>query len=65
MGETLFGKVWDAHTVRRLPSGQTQLFVGLHLVPQPFEHRGVASEPLERPGERGGGRLVAGDQQGQ
>src|SRR6186997_2000320 len=39
---TLFQKVWDAHTVRRLPSGQTQLFVGLHLVhevttPQAFD----------------------------
>ena len=32
MGKSLFHKVWDAHTVRRLPSGQTQLFVGLHLV---------------------------------
>jgi 3-isopropylmalate/(R)-2-methylmalate dehydratase large subunit len=39
---TLFQKVWDAHTVRTLPSGQTQLFVGLHLVhevttPQAFD----------------------------
>src|SRR5262245_61105323 len=42
MAETLFHKVWDAHAVRRLPSGQTQLFVGLHLVhevttPQAFD----------------------------
>ena len=29
---TLFEKVWEAHRVRELPSGQTQLFVGLHLV---------------------------------
>ncbi|MDV2998648.1 MAG: 3-isopropylmalate dehydratase large subunit [Chroococcopsis gigantea SAG 12.99] len=29
---TLFDKVWDLHTVRILPSGQTQLFIGLHLV---------------------------------
>ena len=29
---TLFDKVWDLHTVGTLPSGQTQLFVGLHLV---------------------------------
>ncbi len=29
---TLFDKVWDAHTVGRLPSGQTQLFIGLHLI---------------------------------
>src|SRR5262245_56255740 len=39
---TLFHKVWDAHTVRTLPSGQTQLFVGLHLIhevtsPQAFD----------------------------
>ncbi|MBD2072853.1 3-isopropylmalate dehydratase large subunit [Phormidium sp. FACHB-592] len=29
---TLFDKVWDAHTVSVLPSGQTQLFIGLHLI---------------------------------
>lgn len=29
---TLFDKVWELHTVGTLPSGQTQLFVGLHLV---------------------------------
>jgi 3-isopropylmalate/(R)-2-methylmalate dehydratase large subunit len=39
---TLLQKVWDAHTVRRLPNGQTQLFIGLHLVhevttPQAFD----------------------------
>jgi len=39
---TLFDKVWKAHTVRTLPSGQTQLFVGLHLIhevtsPQAFD----------------------------
>ena len=28
----LFDKVWDAHTVSTLPSGQTQLFIGLHLI---------------------------------
>jgi 3-isopropylmalate/(R)-2-methylmalate dehydratase large subunit len=32
MGRTLLRKVWDAHTVRRLSTGQTQLFIGLHLV---------------------------------
>jgi 3-isopropylmalate/(R)-2-methylmalate dehydratase large subunit len=42
MSDTLFHKVWAAHTVRQLPSGQTQLFVGLHLVhevttPQAFD----------------------------
>ena len=39
---TLFDKVWHAHAVRALPSGQTQLFVGLHLIhevtsPQAFD----------------------------
>ena len=29
---TLFDKVWDYHTVGTLPSGQTQLFIGLHLI---------------------------------
>lgn len=29
---TLYDKVWDAHTVDILPTGQTQLFIGLHLV---------------------------------
>ena len=38
----LFNKVWDLHTVRTLPGGQTQLFIGLHLIhevtsPQAFE----------------------------
>ena len=42
MGKNLFEKVWEAHTVRELPSGQTQLFVGLHLIhevtsPQAFQ----------------------------
>jgi 3-isopropylmalate/(R)-2-methylmalate dehydratase large subunit len=39
---TLFHKVWNAHTARVLASGQTQLFVGLHLIhevtsPQAFD----------------------------
>jgi len=42
MGKTLLQKVWNLHTVRQLPTGQTQLFIGLHLVhevtsPQAFE----------------------------
>jgi 3-isopropylmalate/(R)-2-methylmalate dehydratase large subunit len=42
MGKTLFDKVWDLHTVRALPNGQTQLFIGLHLIhevtsPQAFQ----------------------------
>lgn len=32
MGRSLLDKVWDLHTVRELDSGQTQLFIGLHLI---------------------------------
>ncbi|HET9955792.1 MAG TPA: 3-isopropylmalate dehydratase large subunit [Polyangiaceae bacterium] len=32
MGKSLFEKVWDQHTVRTLPNGQAQVFVGLHLI---------------------------------
>ena len=28
----LLDQVWNAHSVRELPSGQTQLFIGLHLI---------------------------------
>ncbi len=46
---TLYDKVWDRHAVAELPTGQTQLFVGLHLIhevtsPQAFgmlEERGL------------------------
>ncbi len=42
MAKTLLQKVWDLHTVRTLSTGQTQLFIGLHLVhevtsPQAFD----------------------------
>ena len=42
MPRTLLDQVWDAHTVRTLPSGQTQLLIGLHLIhevttPQAFQ----------------------------
>jgi 3-isopropylmalate/(R)-2-methylmalate dehydratase large subunit len=42
MGKTLLEKVWDLHKVRTLPTGQTQLFIGLHLIhevttPQAFD----------------------------
>src|ERR1044072_8137273 len=29
---TLYDKIWGAHTVDILPTGQTQIFIGLHLV---------------------------------
>ena len=32
MGQTLYQKVFDSHTVGRLPSGQYQLLMGLHLI---------------------------------
>ncbi len=32
MGKTLFEKVWEAHAVRTLPNGQTQLLIGTHLI---------------------------------
>ncbi len=42
MGENLFNKVWKLHTVKKLSSGQDQLFIGLHLIhevtsPQAFQ----------------------------
>ncbi len=50
MGKTLYEKVFDRHAVRKLPSGQFQLFMGLHLIhevtsPQAFsmlEERGLS-----------------------
>jgi 3-isopropylmalate/(R)-2-methylmalate dehydratase large subunit len=50
MGKTLYEKVFEAHTVARLPSGQVQLLMGLHLIhevtsPQAFsmlEERGLS-----------------------
>ncbi len=32
MSKNLFQKVWDAHTVRTLSNGQTQLLIGTHLI---------------------------------
>jgi len=32
MGKTLYDKVFERHAVRKLPSGQYQLFMGLHLI---------------------------------
>jgi 3-isopropylmalate/(R)-2-methylmalate dehydratase large subunit len=39
---TLYDKVWNAHVVEKLPTGQYQLFIGLHLIhevtsPQAFD----------------------------
>lgn len=32
MGQSLFEKVWNAHAVRELGNGQTQLLIGTHLI---------------------------------
>jgi len=56
MARTLLDKVWDLHTIRRLPTGQTQLFIGLHLIhevttPQAFamlRERGLSPAFPER-----------------
>lgn len=32
MSQTLLDKVWDAHAVRTLPNGSTQLLIGTHLI---------------------------------
>ncbi len=32
MAKSLFQKVWEAHTVRKLANGQTQLLIGTHLI---------------------------------
>jgi 3-isopropylmalate/(R)-2-methylmalate dehydratase large subunit len=54
MGKSLLDKVWDHHSVRELPSGQTQLFIGLHLVhevtsPQGFQMLKDAGLPVRFP----------------
>ena len=54
MPRTLFEKVWNLHAVGRLPTGQTQLFVGLHLVhevtsPQAFADLGARGWRVRRP----------------
>jgi 3-isopropylmalate/(R)-2-methylmalate dehydratase large subunit len=54
MGKTLLQKVWDLHTVRQLSTGQTQLFIGLHLVhevttPQAFDTLRARGWKVARP----------------
>jgi 3-isopropylmalate/(R)-2-methylmalate dehydratase large subunit len=54
MPKTLLQKVWDAHVVRRLPTGQAQLFIGLHLVhevtsPQAFDALRARGWPVRFP----------------
>jgi 3-isopropylmalate/(R)-2-methylmalate dehydratase large subunit len=54
MASTLLDRVWDAHTVRTLPSGQTQLLIGLHLIhevtsPQAFQALHELKLPVRMP----------------
>jgi 3-isopropylmalate/(R)-2-methylmalate dehydratase large subunit len=54
MQQTLFEKVWNLHAVRRLPNGQTQLYIGLHLVhevtsPQAFDELRLRGWPVRAP----------------
>jgi 3-isopropylmalate/(R)-2-methylmalate dehydratase large subunit len=51
---TLLEKVWNAHRVRRLPNGQTQVFIGLHLIhevtsPQAFDMLRARGWTVRRP----------------
>jgi 3-isopropylmalate/(R)-2-methylmalate dehydratase large subunit len=48
MGKTLFNKIWKLHTVRELPSGQSQLFIGLHLI-----HEVTSPQAFQMIGEKG------------
>jgi 3-isopropylmalate/(R)-2-methylmalate dehydratase large subunit len=52
--QTLFQKVWDRHAVRQLPNGQTQLYIGLHLIhevtsPQAFDELATRGWPVAAP----------------
>ncbi|MFN3652085.1 MAG: 3-isopropylmalate dehydratase large subunit [Armatimonadota bacterium] len=54
MGKTLYEKIWDAHTVTELPSGETLLYVDRHLVhevtsPQAFDGLRLSGRKLRRP----------------
>jgi 3-isopropylmalate/(R)-2-methylmalate dehydratase large subunit len=54
MGQTLLQKVWDLHKVRTLPTGPTQLFIGLHLIhevttPQAFDELRQRGWKVARP----------------
>lgn len=52
--QNLFDKVWEAHQVRDLPGGQTQLFIGTHLIhevtsPQAFSMLRELNLPVRFP----------------
>ena len=51
---TLFDKIWDLHTVGTLETGETQLFIGLHLIhevtsPQAFQMLDERGLPVLHP----------------
>ena len=53
--KNLFEKVWDTHSVKDLSNGQTQLFVGRHLIhevtsPQAFGMLREKNLPVRYPG---------------
>ncbi len=45
--------------------GHVRVVVAVHLVDEPRQHLRLAQQPLERPRQRGGRRLVAGDEEGE
>jgi 3-isopropylmalate/(R)-2-methylmalate dehydratase large subunit len=54
MGKTLYEKIWDAHTVATLPSGETLLYIDRHLVhevtsAQAFDGLRLAGRRVRRP----------------
>ena len=54
MGTTLFEKIWDAHRVAELPTGETLLYIDRHLVhevtsPQAFEGLRLSGRKVRRP----------------
>src|SRR5437016_5833823 len=53
MGTTLFEKIWDAHRVAELPTGETLLYIDRHLVhevtsPQAFEGLRLSGRKVRR-----------------
>src|SRR5438094_9433884 len=54
MPDTLFNKIWKAHTVAELPSGETLLYIDRHLVhevtsAQAFDGLRLAGRKVRRP----------------
>jgi 3-isopropylmalate/(R)-2-methylmalate dehydratase large subunit len=54
MGTTLYEKIWDAHTVAELPTGETLLYIDRHLVhevtsAQAFDGLRLAGRKVRRP----------------